>query len=224
MPLLRQLEFVFRGTGILPVGRPGVSPCDSAGRMPACPTAETAVLQAQARALLRSLGATRLAREVRVQWNARLQTAAGRADYPAKLISLNPRLRDHADEIERTLRHELAHLLAQFRAGRRWVAPHGAEWREACRDLGIADEVRCHNLPFTTRTYTARFIYHCPNCRQEFPRVRRVRRAVACLACCRKYNGGEFDPRFRLRLISQMEGHAPSCPATNGTRQRASLQ
>ena len=70
-------------------------------------------------------------------------------DYSAQLISLNPRLCEHgADEIDRTLRHELAHLLAQFRAGRRRILPHGAEWREACRDLGIADEKRCHTLPF----------------------------------------------------------------------------
>src|SRR2546421_364803 len=39
------------------------------------------------------------------------------------------------------------------------------------------------------------------DCRQEFPRVRRMRRAVACLACCRKHNGGEFDLRFRLRIL-----------------------
>jgi len=30
---------------------------------------------------------------------------------------------------------------------------------------------------------------------------RRISRAIACLACCRTHNGGEFDPRFRLRLI-----------------------
>jgi hypothetical protein len=29
-----------------------------------------------------------------------------------------------------------------------------------------------------------------------------MRRAVACLACCRKHNGGDFDPRFRLRLTT----------------------
>jgi hypothetical protein len=80
--------------------------------------------------------------------------------------------------------------------------PHGAEWRQACIDLGIADEKRCHNLPFPARTYAARFAYRCPNCRREFRRVRRVHRAVACLACCRKHNGGDFDPRFRLRLLS----------------------
>jgi predicted SprT family Zn-dependent metalloprotease len=106
------------------------------------------------------------------------------------------------DEIDRTLRHELAHLLAQWRVGRRRIAPHGAEWRRACRDLGIADEARCHNLLFATQGYRPRYGYRCPNCKQEFPRVRRIRRAIACLACCRKHNGGDFDPRFRLKLCS----------------------
>jgi hypothetical protein len=31
--------------------------------------------------------------------------------------------------------------------------------------------------------------------------VRRVKRATACLACCRAHNGGAFDGRFRLRLV-----------------------
>jgi len=159
-------------------------------------------LHLQARELLRANGAGRIARELRVEWNSRLKTAAGRADYREKLISLNPRLIEHPEEIDRTLRHELAHILAQFRAGRRKISPHGAEWQRACVDLGIADEKRCHTLPFPARTYAARFIYRCPKCRQEFPRVRRVRRAVACLACCRKHNGGAFDPRFRLKLLS----------------------
>src|SRR6266850_1020543 len=206
MPLLRQLEFEFRSTNLLFVGPPGVSPGelinDSPGKMPAGHTAGTAVLLKTARELLRSLGAKRIATELRVEWNLRLKTAAGRADHHQKLISLNPRLVEHPTEIDRTLRHELAHILAQFRAGRRRILPHGNEWRQACRDLSIPDEKRCHNLPFPARTYVARFVYRCPNCRQDFPRVRRVRRAVACLACCRKHNGGKFDPRFRLRLIT----------------------
>jgi SprT protein len=208
MPLLRQLEFAFRSTDILSVGQPGVSPGDlirvgQALRLPNPETATEAVaLQLTARELLRSLGAAQIARDLRVEWNPRLKTAAGRADYHQKLVSLNPRLIERRSEIDRTLRHELAHILAQFRAGRRRIMPHGAEWRQACADLGIADEKRCHNLPFPARTFAARFVYRCPNCRQEFPRVRRVRRAVACLACCRKHNGGEFDPRFQLKLIT----------------------
>ena len=158
-------------------------------------------LEEKSRTLLRQLGAAKLARDVRVEWNPRMKSAAGRADYRERLISLNPLLRDHGiEEIDRTLRHELAHLLAQFQVGRRRIAPHGPEWREACRALDIAAEARCHNLPFASKSFAPRFIYRCPNCRQEFPRVRRIRRVIACLACCRKHNGGDFDPRFRLRL------------------------
>ena len=205
MPSLRQLEFEFRSTNLLFVGPPGVSPGElineSAGKMPPGHTAETAVLLKIARELLRSLGAKRIATELRVEWNSRLKTAAGRADYRQKLISLNPRLVEHPAEIDRTLRHELAHILAQFRSGRRRISPHGSEWQQACRDLGIAGEKRCHTLPFPTKSYAPRFIYRCPNCRRDFPRVRKIKRTVACLACCRAHNGGEFDVRFRLKLL-----------------------
>jgi predicted SprT family Zn-dependent metalloprotease len=214
MPSLRQLEFAFRSTDILCVGPPDVSPGElikesadslqqvfpAAGKMPAGHTAETAVLLQTARELLCSLGAKRIATELRVEWNSRFQTTAGRADYRQKLISLNPRLAEHPDEVDRTLRHELAHILAQFRTARRRISPHGPEWQQACCDLGITGEKRCHTLPFPAKRYAPRFLYRCPNCRRDFPRVRKLKRTVACLACCRAHNGGEFDVRFRLRL------------------------
>ena len=196
MPLLRQLEFVLVGQALrLPKSEPASDAL--ALQLRGCDLR----LERNARDLLRANGAARIAVELRVEWSPRLNTSAGRADYRQKLISLNPRLYEHPPEIDRTLRHELAHLLAQFRAGRRRILPHGKEWQQACRDLEIADEKRCHNLPFPARRYAGRFIYRCPNCRREFPRVRQVRRAVACLACCRAHNGGEFDARFRLKLV-----------------------
>jgi predicted SprT family Zn-dependent metalloprotease len=210
MPLLRQLEFTF-GRFASGVGERHDAVVGQALRLPAHPTATEAValqlrecasdLETKARQLLRSLGADRIAIELRVEWNSRLKTAAGRVDYRQKLISLNPRLVEHPVEIDRTLRHELAHILAQVRAGRRRISPHGPEWQQACRDLGIAGEKRCHTLPFLAKRYTPRFIYRCPNCLRDFPRVRKIKRTVACLACCRAHNGGEFDVRFRLKLL-----------------------
>ena len=159
-------------------------------------------LELTARDLLSKVNAVELARSIQVEWNARLSSTAGRADSRRQLVSLNPRLREHGPaEIDRTLRHELAHLLAQSRAGRRRLAPHGAEWKKACRDLGIAGEARTHSLPFPTQKRERPFLYQCPRCGQEFPRVRRIRRAVACLDCCRKFNRGKFDESARLRLI-----------------------
>jgi SprT protein len=161
-----------------------------------------AALETKAREILRALNADALATEIRVEWNARLCSAAGRADSRRNLVSLNPRLHDHdAAEIERTLRHELAHLLAQNRAGRRRISPHGAEWRKACRDLGIADEARCHTLPFPVKQRTRRYLYRCSRCGKDFPRVRRIKRTVACLECCRKFNRGKFDSKAQLRLV-----------------------
>lgn len=159
-------------------------------------------LEIHARRLLHPLGAKRIANALRVEWSRRLKSTAGRANYRTRVITLNPRLHDFGEaEIDRTLRHELAHFLAQFRAGRRRVAAHGREWRLACGDLGIPGESRCHTLPLPVSRRAARFFYRCPMCSREFPRVRRIRRALACLACCKKYNGGRFDERARLRLV-----------------------
>jgi predicted SprT family Zn-dependent metalloprotease len=157
------------------------------------------VLAERCAALLQPLGAEQLARLVRVQWSARLRSTAGMA-YPARaLIRLNPRLRDFgAEEVDRTLRHELAHLLAQHRAGRRRIAPHGVEWRRACRDLGLDDERRCHDLPLPRRTVARPHRYRCPACALEFNRTRPLRRPSACLACCRRHSDGRYDERFRL--------------------------
>ena len=210
MPLLRQLEFGFEQVAThVGTGEDGVVAQALRLRNVQAATGTVALqfrgrdveLEQIARRLLRALGATRVATELRVEWNSRLKTTAGRADYRQKLISLNPRLFEHPAEIDRTLRHELAHILAQFRAGRRRIRAHGDEWRIACRDLGISDEKRCHNLPFPFNERARRYLYECPNCQRDFPRSRRIKRAVACLACCRAQNGGEFDARFRLRLV-----------------------
>ncbi len=173
-----------------------------ASPLPARPSGRDPALENVARELLLQQCAADLAARVVVEWSRRLRTAAGRAEYRVSRILLNCRLSAHGEaEIDRTLRHELAHLLAQFRAGRRRLAPHGVEWQRACADLGIADEKRCHNLPFPTSRQARRYLYRCPHCRREFPRTRPLRRTSACLACCRDFNRGRFDRRFKLHLV-----------------------
>ena len=74
-------------------------------------------LLAEARRLLHAAGASALALRVCIEWNARMRSTAGVAFPSRALVRLNPRLREFgADEIDRTLRHELAHLLAHDRA------------------------------------------------------------------------------------------------------------
>lgn len=150
--------------------------------------------------LLLSVGCRTL--KVSVCWNPALRTTAGFASWPDRMVVLNPKLVEiSAAEVQRTLRHELAHLLAQHIAGRRRIPAHGREWREACEALGIPNEPRCHDLPFKRRKIERKFFYACPHCNTTLARVRRPARPIACVKCCRKHNKGRYHERFRFRPI-----------------------
>lgn len=151
------------------------------------------------RDMARQLGLDDLAEQIEVVWNPRMRTCAGRAFWPQQWIELNPKIKAFEPEQNMiTLRHELAHLIAHARAGRRKIAPHGIEWRQACADLGIAGEGACHRMPLPPRKLARRYLYQCPKCFAEYARVRKFDRARACLTCCKQHSGGRYDARFRL--------------------------
>lgn len=149
--------------------------------------------------LLAGLRLGRIAGTVRVDWNPRMRTTAGRAFWPEGRIEMNPLLQQVAPaEVRQTMLHELAHLVAYERAGRRRIAAHGAEWRQACADLGIAGERATHSLPLPGRRMRRRWRYTCPACGEGFDRVRKMKRYAGCYTCCLKHNGGYYHRNFRL--------------------------
>lgn len=193
MSLARQLDFLTRL--LTPRPAPATADHPRSGQDPA--------LEKRCRELLCALGCDPLAVRVSVRWNPRMRSTAGMAFAAKALITLNPRLNEFGDEeVDRTLRHELAHLLAHYRAGRRRIAPHGPEWRQACRDLGLDDEKRCHTLPLPRRAIRPKHFYRCPGCGTEVHRVRPFRGKSACLKCCRRHNRGRYDERFRFVRIT----------------------
>ncbi len=149
------------------------------------------------------LGLKTLAEQIEVVWNRKMRTAAGRAFYQTGRIELNPRLQalpaeTRDGEIERTFLHELAHLVSFARAAGKRIQPHGPEWKQACADVGIPGEDRCHDLNFESRRQKRKYAYECPACGTVVKRVRRLQRRVACYDCCRSKAGGKFDGRFIL--------------------------
>ena len=153
----------------------------------------------RARSICLELGLRSLAKKVMVRWNPRMRSTAGRATWPDAVVEMNPALETIShSETQRTFLHELAHLVAYERAGRRRIRPHGPEWRMACCDLGIPGERAGHNLPLPTRTIRRKWRYFCPGCWSVFDRVRKMKGTSACYACCLKHNGGDYDERFRF--------------------------
>ena len=160
------------------------------------------LLEDFANQLLKAAGCRHL--KVRVFWNPSLRTTAGMAMWTDRMVVLNPKLVEvSAAEVQRTLRHELAHLLAHHRAGRRRIEAHGEEWREACADLGIPHESRCHELPFKRRRVARKFFYACPACSTILARVKPLRHTAACIKCCRKHHGGKYHASFRFRPVER---------------------
>jgi len=171
----------------------------------AYPRGRDAELEAGARRLVQQLpDCYAFAAKIEVHWNTRMRSTAGRAWQGKGRVELNPRLHECPEgEIDRTLRHELAHLVAYFRASRfglrRRIEPHGAEWGLACHELGIPNEERTHRLDaLKSRRLPLRFRYRCPVCDRDYPRARPIRRPLACGPCCEQSNGGRYDTRFRL--------------------------
>src|SRR3954454_6740244 len=152
-----QLDFFGRLWGApapVPAAQPAPEPVPAPPPEPAPPPRKVSSLplQERAQALLNALGHAALAERLTVRWNTRMRSTAGMAYPGSARVTLNPRLIPFGDaEIDRTLLHEVAHLLAHERAGRRRIAPHGPEWRRACQDLGLIEETRCHTLPLPRR-------------------------------------------------------------------------
>lgn len=165
-------------------------------------------LTREARKWLIRAGCESLADRVHVVWNGRLQTTAGTACVNTCKVELNPRLHLISErQIHRTLRHEVAHLIAHARAGRRArrIQTHGPEWRIACAELGIAGEPAFHDLPFERRTIPPKLTYQCPNCGLIVHRVKKFSRFTACYRCCKKFNEGQYSPKYQFRFVAMLD-------------------
>lgn len=127
-------------------------------------------------------------------WSFRFDHArmrAGSCNYARRQISLSRHLVPlmTAEQVDQTLRHEIAHALAGQRAG------HGAAWRRVAAQIGYAGG----------RTYEGpvpqdhRWVGRCPNGHEVF-RHRRPGKPVSCSRCARG-----FDDRFLIRWYDRRD-------------------
>jgi len=157
-------------------------------------------LQKMAQEILKEHAYEELSKEIKVFWNPLLQTTLGMALYHLNSVTLNPKIADNEEELHRTLRHELAHLIAYSKNSHRRISPHGQEWREACIELGLPEEEPCHDLPIKRRVIERKYHYSCPNptCQFEIARVKPFKNPVSCAHCCKKYNHGRFSAKYQM--------------------------
>lgn len=150
---------------------------------------------------------------VRVVWNERLTTTAGRAFLRRGQIELNPVLMARApDQVDTVLVHEAAHIAA-FRLFGANIPAHGRHWRSLMRLAGkppsVTHDIPVHGLRKTRPSRRRRYVYLrvCEQCgdRQLSAQVRYGR----CGGC---------DARDAFLVMK-----APAGPAGEAALQRLSL-
>ncbi len=117
----------------------------------------------------------------RVEWSSRLRIAGN--CYPKeRIIRLSVRYHTHyPEEIEKTLLHEMLHLV---------YPGHDRHFKVAAAKLGIS--IHCREYP--DMHPRLRYTYVCPGCRTVYHRQKRAN--VSCGKC----SGGRYDPRYKLVL------------------------
>lgn len=118
----------------------------------------------------------------RVSWSRHAVHTHGSVNLARKTIRISyPLYEQHGWEaVEQTLIHELTHAFIYLQGG---SARHTKRfWREFERRGGVRQR-----LTVTPRTA---YIYACPTCGQEIPRLRRIRnpKRYSCTRCDRRYN------------------------------------
>lgn len=150
-------------------------------------------------------------------WNSRLRTVAGRF-IPGRrlrgvgkeklgwmwnrglvrkpLIEIANYLCEekNAEELVRdTMGHEMIHYWLWIR---RRPYGHTSEFLKKMKEMGVS---RYNTVP---RNRPYRYQYRCPACFDITP-ARKILKNLACGACCKKHNRGQYDQRFRLELWSR---------------------
>ncbi|HEY3780145.1 MAG TPA: SprT-like domain-containing protein [Fimbriimonadaceae bacterium] len=131
-------------------------------------------LEAAAQTLLQELCAQfPLGYTARIAWRG-YRVSAGMAYYKTGIIGLSRIVLQDEAQMQLTLRHEYAHLLAYVRHGKAG-AGHGEPWKQAMIDLGLPPKVR-HNYEVQRNAKRQQVGYLCQRCGTVLVRSRRLPR------------------------------------------------
>jgi predicted SprT family Zn-dependent metalloprotease len=139
--------------------------------------------------------------DYRIEWNDFLRRLTGRITYGLRLIEISTfhyRSYGLADAIA-TLEHEMLHLYLHAQG---LPSGHNRLFKEAAEARGIR--------VFHTNEYPRnqpprdRYVYVCITCGRMVFRQRKRSEPLACGICCREQANGQWDSRFRLKLLHRV--------------------
>lgn len=126
----------------------------------------------------------------KVRFNPRLSRALGRCIPSQKTIEYQPRYMQQNgwEQVNSTIKHEVAHAISITRHGHYMGGGHGAIWARVARELGLDNPSAINH----TATLTKKFTGTCPSCKRTTQRDRRASTS------CGKCSGGYYKREFAM--------------------------
>lgn len=131
-------------------------------------------------------------------WKSEFDNAkkrAGCCSYMTRTISLSKHFvqLNSFEEIEGTIKHEIAHALGHIHFG---ASGHCKRWKRVAIAIGD-DGQRCYDSKKVSMP-KGKYVFACMNCSKEVTYHKKTTTIKACGDCCRKYNNGKYTSRFQL--------------------------
>lgn len=149
-----------------------------------------------------------------IVWSRQLTRTAGNINVRLRLIKLSVpllldafrtnslfgtehivcgvRCTDAEEAVREILKHEMIHLWLHEQG---LPSGHTPEFRAKAKSIG-QPRTR-HNI--TLPPPRSGWVYACQTCGDSFTRRRRYGKPVACARCCKRFNGGQYHERYKLR-------------------------
>lgn len=125
----------------------------------------------------------------------------GQCKHSTKTISISSHLVNLNSwaQVEKTVRHEIAHALTPGHN-------HDYTWQRKCLEVG-AEPVRCYDQRSdgdSINKVSGKYVYECPSCNNQFRAHKRWRKIKHCTPCSKKFK--RYDERSRLVLVDTSDG------------------
>lgn len=100
--------------------------------------------------------------------------------------------KDNKDVLEALAIHECCHLKHPN---------HKSGFKQLCNSYGVSETHTRNRNDVVCPEPKKYYLYKCSNCGKEIKQMKYSNNESACRDCCKKYNNGRYDKKFKFRLV-----------------------
>ena len=104
--------------------------------------------------------------------------------------------KDNKEVLEDLAIHECCHIKHNN---------HGKDFKKLCQSFGAISNHTAHRKDVKVPEPKKYYLYKCDGCGAEEKNMKYSSNKGACSNCCNKYNNGEYDEKYRFKLVRYVD-------------------